>query len=222
MLFRCSDAAAISSMLRAFEATITLTPSVSSTFCPTTADVAESSWEIDEFSVDERLVSEITDYAAANRSTYLDAALHLDLNEDFVLDTSAQYLCQNENAGNTIDDDKTSFSGFGSGTLYTNMENMILDAIVGGDADAMMAGISYQISDFSLYYMYGVYERDQTSTLAKEEIIELNIGADYSVNENLILSAILTIDDDKEDTASNAIYTEGDFTNFRVSVAYTF
>ena len=185
-----------------------------------------------------------------NKSSYLDAILHFNINKNISLDSAVQYLYQSEsdNSGvnaeiygifleaslyeqlglllaynhRSADDDKTSFSGFGGGTLYTSLENMILDAIVGGDADAMMAGISYDIADLSLYYMYGIYERDQTSTLVKEEIIEQNIGADYSVNENLILSAILTIDDDKEDTGSNAIYTGGDFTNLRLTVGYTF
>ena len=185
-----------------------------------------------------------------NISTYLDATLHLNLSDNFTLDTSAQYLNQSENDNSGIDadiyglmleatlyekiglqlaynrrkadDDKTSFSGFGGGTLYTSLENMILDTIVDGDTDAIVAGISYEISDLSLYYMYGVYERDQTSTLAKEEIIEQNFGADYSVNENLTLTAVLTIDDNKENTDSNAIYTGGDFTNIRVSASYTF
>jgi len=195
-------------------------------------------------------ISGIAGDQTANRSAYIDATLHMNINDDFALDASAQYLSQSENDSSTIDadiyglmleatvyervglrlaydhrsadDDKTSFWGFGGGTLYTTMENMILDAIIGGDADAMIAGISYEISDLSLFYAYGLYEREATASLVKEEIVEQNIGADYTVNDHLILSAILTIDDNKEDTDSNAIYTGGDFTNLRLTVGYTF
>lgn len=213
-----------------------------------TSDLLDTSawyYDISEASVDNIATGNI-----ANTSTYLDATLLLNLSDNFTLDTSVQYLNQSESDNSGIDadifglmleatvyenlglrlaynrrsadDDKTSFAGFGGGTLYTSMENMILDAIVGGDADAMIAGISYEISDLSLYYVYGIYERDETSSLPKEEIVEQNIGADYSVDKNLVLSAIITIDDDKEDTGSNAIYTAGDFTNLRLTLGYTF
>ena len=186
----------------------------------------------------------------ANTSTYLDATLHFSINNNLTLDTSAQYLNQSESDGSGIDadifglmievtvdknlglilaynhrnadDDKTSFAGFGGGTLFAGSDNMILDALIGGDVDATLAALSYQVSNLSLYYMYGLYERDQTSTLAKEEIIEQCIGADYSVNNNLTLSTILTVSDDKENTGSNAIYTGGNFTNFRLAAVYTF
>ncbi len=186
----------------------------------------------------------------ANKSIYLDATLHLSFSESFTLDTSVQYLNQSQSDNSGIDadiygllldatvyknlelqldynrrnanDDKTSFSGFGGGTLNTSSDNMILDAIVGGDVDTMLASISYAISDLSLYYTYAVYQRDETTTLVKEDIHEQSIGANYSVNDNLSLSTIVTINDNKEDTTSNAIYTGGDFTNIRVFLEYTF
>lgn len=186
----------------------------------------------------------------ANRSTYVDARLHLNINKDLSLHTSAQYLKQSENDRSNIDadlyglmldvsvytdlslflaynkrvadDTKTSFAGFGGGVLYTNMANMLIDAMVGGDAEATVAGITYIMSNFSVYYIYGMFDRDQTAILVKEEIIEHNIGAHYNFNKNLMFSAILTIDDNKENTDSNAMYTGGDFKNLVVSLAYTF
>lgn len=163
-------------------------------------------------------ISGVSGDVTANKSTYLDATFHLSLNEDLTLDTSIQYLNQSENDSSTVDadifgvmleaslyeklglqlaynrrnadDGKTSFSGFGGGTLYTSMDNMILDSISGGDVDSMLAGVNYQISELNLYYMYATFKRDTTSTLGKEEIIEQIIGADYTVNENLTLSEI--------------------------------
>jgi hypothetical protein len=184
-----------------------------------------------------------------NKSIYLDATLHAIAKEDFTLDVSAQYLnqSQNDNSGTeadiygvmleagvadlsilaaynkrNADDDKTSFSGFGGGTLFTNMDNMIIDTIGGGDVDAYVLGASYAINDLTIGYAYGRFQRDATATLVKEEIIEHNFGAEYAVNDNFTLFAIATIDQDKEDTATNAINNSGDFTNVRLSMSYNF
>ena len=185
----------------------------------------------------------------ANRSIYADVTYHAINKEAFSIDISAQYLQQNEDDNSGIeadiygvmleanvddfsfllaynkrdsDDTQTSFSGFGGGTLYTNLDNMIIDTIGGGDVDAYVAAITYSIGDATIGYVHGSFLRDATSTLAKEEIIEHNIGVEYSVNDNLTLFGIITLNDDKEDTGTGTIYNSGDFTNIRVAASYNF
>jgi len=184
-----------------------------------------------------------------NKSIYVDGTFHALNKDDLTLDISAQYLKQSEddNSGTeadiygvmaevgisdlglmaaynkrSADDDKTSFSGFGGGTLFTNMDNMIIDTISGGDVDAYVVGASYAIGDATIGYAYGRFERDKTSTLAKEDIVEHNFGAEYAVNDNLTFFAIVTVNEDKQDTGTNAINNSGDFTNVRVSASYNF
>lgn len=184
-----------------------------------------------------------------NKSIYVDATIHAISSDDLTLDVSAQYLNQSEDANSgteadiygfmlevgisnigllaaynsrNADDDKTSFSGFGGGTLFTNMDNMIIDTIGGGDVDAYVLGATYSINDVSIGYAYGLFERDATSVLAKEKIIEYSFGAEYVATKNLTLFAIVTVNDDKEDTGTNAINNSGDFTNLRVFALYDF
>jgi predicted porin len=102
------------------------------------------------------------------------------------------------------------------------MDNMVIDTINGGDVDAYVLGGSYTTGDVTLSYAYGNFERDATNTLPKEAIIEHNFAAEYAYNEHLTLFAIVTVNNDKEDTATNAINNSGDFTNVRVSASYNF
>ena len=184
-----------------------------------------------------------------NRSIYADVTIHALNGYGMNIDLSTQYLQQNEenNSGTEADiyglmievniddldflvaynrrdadDSQTSFSGFGGGTLYTNLDNMIIDTISGGDVDAYVGAIAYEISNLTIGYAYGKFMRDATTTLIKEEIIEHNIGAEYSMSDNLTFFAIVTINDDKEDTGTGAINNSGDFTNVRVSASYNF
>ena len=184
-----------------------------------------------------------------NKSIYIDGTFHALSKEDLTLDISAQYLNQreDENSGTeaniygfmveagisdlelmaaynkrNADDDKTSFAGFGGGTLYTNMDNMIIDTISGGDVNAYVLGVSYVIRDVTAGYAYGRFTRDATINLAKEDVIEHNFGVEYAANDNLTFFAIVTVDEDKEDTGTNAINNSGDFTNIRVSASYNF
>ena len=184
-----------------------------------------------------------------NKSIYVDATLHAISGDNLTLDVSAQYLNQSEdgNSGTdadiygfmlkaeiydlniltaynsrNADDDKTSFSGFGGGTLFTNMDNMIIDAISGGDVDAYVFGATYAIKDVIIGYAYGKFERDDTATLAKEDIVENNVAAEYAASDNLTFFAIVTVDEDERNTATNAINNSGDFTNMRVSASYNF
>lgn len=189
----------------------------------------------------------------ANKSSYFDISHHLKISEDYFLHSNAQYLNQSEEDSSGIESDiygfmfefvveenlgfsvaynksekqsdKGSFSGFGGGTLYTNMDNMILDNITQDrDARAIVAGVSFQVGDFSFLYAYGDFDGDADSANQKEHVVEQNIGVEYNPTENLTLGAICVISDDKENTGVTAypMYTSGDFENYRLVAAYSF
>ncbi len=114
---------------------------------------------------------------------------------------------------------KHSFSGYGGGTLFTNMDAMILDEITEDrDAQAVVAGFVYEISDFNLLYTYGDFKGNTDSTGAKAHITEQNIGVEYSSNDNLTVGATYVIDTNKKDPIS----TNFNDKNFRVLVSYNF
>lgn len=187
----------------------------------------------------------------ANQTAYIDGAVEFPLNDTLEVHLNAQYV--NQSAQNNSDIEasiygllvelqidealtfglaynnsekksgKGSFSGFGGGTLFTSMDNMILDNITSDrDSSAVVAGLTYGFGDFSLLYAYGDFDGDANSLGEKEHIVEQNIGVEYATTENLVFSAIIVIDDDKEDSGSGAYYDDGDFTNYRLTVNYHF
>jgi len=114
---------------------------------------------------------------------------------------------------------KHSFSGYGGGTLFTNMDTMILDEITEDrDAQAVVAGLSYGIGDFNLLYAYGDFKGDADSSGAKAHIVEQDIGMEYTPNDDFTFGAIYVIDDNKEDATSADFNSK----NFRVLVSYNF
>ena len=183
----------------------------------------------------------------ANRSVYTDISLHLALSNDYALHTSVQYINQSESDNSGVESSiygamaelvmfedfslsaaynkskkqtgKGSFSGFGGGTMYTNMDSMIIDAItVDRDAKAMVAGFTYKYNDFGFMYAYGDFDGDADSYGAKEHIVEQNIGFEYTPNEDLTIAAIYVKNDDKENSGTNG----GDWENIRALVSYSF
>lgn len=183
----------------------------------------------------------------ANTTLYADISLHTALSKDYALHASAQYLNQSESDNSGIDSSiygamaefvmfedfalsaaynkskkqalKGSFSGFGGGTLYTNMDSMIIDAITADrDVQAVVAGLTYTYNDFGFMYAYGDFDGDADSTGAKEHIVEQDIGLEYTPNENLTIAAIYTKNKDKENSGSNG----GDWENVRALVSYSF
>jgi len=187
----------------------------------------------------------------ANKTAYIDGAVEFPLNDTLEVHLNAQYVNQSTQENSDIEASiygllvelqidealtfglaynnserqtgKGSFSGFGGGTLFTSMDNMILDNItLDRDASAVVAGITYGLGDFSFLYAYGDFDGDADSLGEKEHIIEQNIGTEYAATENLVFSAIIVIDDDKEESGSGAYYDDGDFTNYRLAVNYHF
>ena len=114
---------------------------------------------------------------------------------------------------------KHSFSGYGGGYLFTNMDAMILDEITEDRrAYAWVGGMSYEVADFNLLYAYGDFRGDADSAGVKAHIVEQNIGFEYSYNEEMTIAALYVIDRNKEDSLSPDFNND----NFRVLVAYNF
>ena len=116
-------------------------------------------------------------------------------------------------------DNKQSFSGFGGGTLFTNMDSMILDTITADrDADVLVTGISYEIGRFSFLYAYGNFKGDADSSGDKEHIIEQDIGFNYSYNKSFNVAALYNRNNDKLNSGSN----DGNWDNLRFLMSYSF
>jgi len=184
--------------------------------------------------------------ANGNNSYYVDFGAHYHINDDIHLHGVVQYLKQEELDKSGVDSEiygataelvvkglglnvgynesarkaaKHSFSGYGGGYLFTNMDAMILDEITEDRrAYAWVGGLSYEIADFNLLYAYGDFKGDADSTGAKAHIVEQNIGFEYSHNEELTIGALYVIDRNKEDSTSLDFNND----NFRVLVAYNF
>jgi len=183
----------------------------------------------------------------ANSSVYADISLHLALSQNYAIHANAQYLNQREAHDSGIDSSiygvmaelviyedfsisaaynnskkhsgKGSFSGFGGGTLYTNMDSMIIDAItLDRDIKATVAGVTYSIGDFGFMYAYGDFDGDANSFGDKEHIIEQNLGFEYKANEELTIAAIYVKNNDKENNGSNG----GNWENIRAFASYSF
>jgi len=182
----------------------------------------------------------------ANKSIYLEVFSHYHINENIAFHGGVQYLNQSEEVNSGIQADiyglsaelvaydigfnvvynnskrnagKTSFSGFGGGTLFTSMDSMILDAITADrDAEAIVAGLSYTVGDFNLLYAYGDFKGDSDTLLQNEHIVEQDIAIEYTPNDNLTIASIYTINDDKKNSDSNG----GDWNNFRILISYNF
>ncbi len=188
----------------------------------------------------------ITGSDEGNNAIYLDATGNYALNDNLEIHAGVQYLKESEVDNSGIEADiygvmgevassgfslslaynksskqrgKTSFSGFGGGTLFTNMDTMIIDEITEDrDAEAVVVGVAYELNNFTLSYSYGDFKGDADTTGAKAHIVEQDIGVDYAPNDNLSVGAILTIDKNKEDATS----TDFNDKNFRVLVSYNF
>jgi hypothetical protein len=160
----------------------------------------------------------------ANQSIYSALSYKHDFSKYLSVFGAIQYLNQRENAQSGIKSDiygamvelitynigfnfaynrsskhsgKKSFSGFGGGALFTNMDTMILDEIADDrDAEAFVAGLSYEINNFAFLCAYGTYEGDKNSLNDEEDIKELNSGVEYNFNDEFVAYFIYVKNDD--------------------------
>ena len=181
-----------------------------------------------------------------NNSFYADLSGHFNVNENIFLHFSGQYLKQNELDGSgveaniygamaqvvagsvnfslaynlaTKEKEKHSFSGFGGGALYTNMDTMIFDEITQDRRTrAFVAALGYTIDDINFLYAYGNFLGDEDSFGAKEHIVAHNIGVEYTTKDELTLSAVYAKHENKEDPTST-FYTDN---YLRILASYNF
>jgi len=181
-----------------------------------------------------------------NNAIYLDVTGTYNLNDNIELHAGLQYLKESELDKSNVEANiygamaemvvndfainiaynksiekskKHSFSGYGGGTLFTNMDTMILDEITEDrDARAIVTNLSYSINDFSLSYAYGDFNGNANSSNEKAHIVEQNIGIEFTPNDDLVISAIYVNDNNKEDSKSKDFNND----NFRVLVSYNF
>lgn len=179
-------------------------------------------------------------------ASYVDLDLHYNFNDDVLLHTAFQYLNEKElNQSNTEADiygalveleayglalnaaynkakkinAKSSLSGFGGGTLYTNMDTMILDEIAQDrDASAIVGALNYNIADFNFVYAYGSFSGDKNTGGTKAHIVEQDMGVEYSLNESFSASVYYIISSDEESSAK----TSYDWERTQVALVYSF
>lgn len=184
--------------------------------------------------------------ANGNNAVYVDVVGSFEISDNTEIHAGLQYLKESEldNSGVEADifgamgevvigglglnvaynqslkkDGKHSFSGYGGGTLFTNMDAMIIDEITEDrDAYAVVGGVVYEYNHINLLYAYGDFQGDADSSGAKAHIVEQNIGLEYSPNDNFTAGAIYVIDDNKEDATSEDFNDK----NFRVLISYSF
>ena len=99
---------------------------------------------------------------------------------------------------------KESFSGFGGGTLYTNMDTSILDEITADrDSLAIVGGLSYHIKKFGFLYAYGDFNGDKNSLGKKMHVVEQDIGAGYNFNDEFVVALMYVDFEDKKDSTND-------------------
>jgi hypothetical protein len=114
---------------------------------------------------------------------------------------------------------KQIFSGTGGGTLYTGLDTMTLDVIaVDRRAQAFVSGISYNYDNLNFLYAYGAFLGDKDSNDVKAYIVEQNIGFEYNVNEEFIVSAIYVLEEDRH----SRVKTENDWNRAQLMIHYNF
>ena len=177
---------------------------------------------------------------------YTDVSIHYNLNQDIFLHVSAQYIHEDELNHSTISTDiygtmaevilhrfsvnlsynkasvptgKQTFSGFGGGSLYTNMDTKILnDIAIDRNADAIVGGMSYKINDFKILYAYGDFHGDKNSLGQKAYMVEQDVVFEYNVKDNFLLSATYAVDNDKE----NPTNPDTNWNRYQIMIAYNF
>jgi len=180
-------------------------------------------------------------------ASYFDIALKYELNSDVSCLAGFQYLNESEISSSGIEADiygafvegsaygitlsgaynrseknsnKSSFSGFGGGALYTSMDVMILDEITEDrDAEAALGSISYEIDNLTLSYAYGDFKGDANSVAQKAHIVEQNAGVEYSIEDDKLSMRLIYVEHkDKE----NSIKTDDDWNRLELALSYIF
>jgi hypothetical protein len=180
-------------------------------------------------------------------ASYFDVSLKYDLNSNISILGALQYLHESEISNSGIEasiygalaevsvsdfgfsaaynkslrkSGKETFSGFGGGTLFTNMDTMILnDIAVDRKVDMWAAAISYEFNDLLVYYVYGDSDGGADSLGKKAHVIEQDFCIEYSIiRDKLVAYSVYAVQEDKENIAK----TDSDWKRFQLMLAYSF
>lgn len=179
-------------------------------------------------------------------AVYIDFGVEYPITESLTIHTMAQYLNEQElkSSGNSANiygglfelvygglgvniaynhaakkQNKESFSGFGGGTLFTNMDMMILDNISKDrEVNAIVSGLGYNHENISLIYAYGDFSGKADSNGDKAHIVEQNFNIEYNVNDEFLVALIYVLSEDKQ----NIVKTEYDYDRMQFMVNYNF
>lgn len=171
---------------------------------------------------------------------YFDGGFEYPVNENITIHSVVQYLRESELDNSAIDttiygglfevvmyglginvaynkallsDTKTTFSGFGGGTLFTSMDTLILNDIASdSDTEYLVSGFVYDYDHLSFLYAYGEL-KNKTDYVA-----ERDIGFEYNVNDEFIVAAIYVIHEDLK----NSIKTDADWNRAQLKLNYNF
>ncbi len=182
----------------------------------------------------------------ANNAIYFDITGHLTIQENTTLNISLQYLKEKELDNSAVEaniygamteltyknftftaaynkalkqNSKHSFSGYGGGTLFTNMDSMILDEITQDrEANAKVISLSYALNNINFIYAYGDFSAKADSQGLKAHIVEQDIVIEYTPNDLLTLSLSYIIDTNKQDSKSEDFNSK----NIRAFASFNF
>ena len=180
-------------------------------------------------------------------ASYFDIVLNHELDDEISASIGLQYLNESEISGSGVEADiygvfaeasaygftlggaynrsgkksnRSSFSGFGGGALFTSMDVMILDEITEDrDAEAALGSIAYEIDGLTFGYAYGDFKGDANSAVQKAHIVEQNAAIEYSIEEERLSMRLIYVEHkDKE----NSIKTDDDWNRMELALSYNF
>lgn len=177
------------------------------------------------------------------QAAYFDIGLEYELSQDLLLHSMIQYLKEGELGNSGVSASiygalfevvvhgfglnvalnksekraaKASFSGFGGGALFTNMDTMILDEITyDREALSYVLGLAYSYEDIEFLYAYGDFNGEADSIGNKAHIVEQNLGIGYNFKEDLVLGGIYVLQEDKIDSSNS-------WNRFQATLNYNF
>jgi len=185
----------------------------------------------------------ITGYTNA---LYCDTGINYDMTSDLLVHAMLQYLQENELSKSGYDasiyggmlefvlnglglnfaynatdasHQKQTFAGTGGGNLFTSLDTTTLDVVaVDRKAQAVVSGISYNYDNFNFLYAYGAFTGSKDSNGKKAYLVEQDVGFEYNVNEEFVLSAMYVMSDDRSSTTK----TSNDWNRAQVMMHYNF
>jgi len=177
---------------------------------------------------------------------YVDTGVNYPINKNFTIHTMVQYLDEKEldksgtaahlygallelsiydfdfgiayNKSDKVTN-KSSFSGFGGGVMFTSMDTSIIDDIATDrDVDVIVGGLTYHLEDFSFLYAYGDFNGAKDSAGTKVHTREQDVSLEYNMQDKVVLSAIYVLKEDR----LMAVKSDNDWSRMQVNLTYNF